>query len=178
MTAVFVLQPNRSPQVSALQDSMKQQFSIAWQETIGDQPWFEDVSFVYDSVSDFYSQATDATIALIGPQGNSDQDIYFVYRTVYHDFAQIIGGHITTLAQAEPAMPPMSKFMTEPAITNIIPVISGDVSGASMDAVEPVNKVNSWVTIQDNFTGQMYCLAIYNGEVNKYLGICKSDSYH
>ncbi|HEV8601698.1 MAG TPA: hypothetical protein VGQ87_03855 [Patescibacteria group bacterium] len=41
---------------------------------------------------------------------------------------------------------------------------------------QPVNsQAQPWVTVQDNMTGQLFCLAIYDGEVNKYSGPCRYD---
>ncbi len=49
------------------------------------------------------------------------------------------------------------------------------VAGVSIAAEEPVNSSQPWVTLKDNLTGQLYCVAIYNNEVNKYLGECQRD---
>jgi len=69
-----------------------------------------------------------------------------------------------------------SSFGQEP-IAQSGNVNEGLVAGASLSEKEqPVNnQAQPWVTMQDNMTGQLYCLAIYDGEVNKYLGPCKYD---
>ena len=76
--------------------------------------------------------------------------------------------------------------MSEEPLYNIVPYRTivktiGTVAGASIDLramTDPVNSQNQpWVTMRDALTGQYYCLAVYNGEVNKYLGPCKFD-YH
>ncbi len=56
--------------------------------------------------------------------------------------------------------------------------VQGFVAGTYVDLEQPVNDMSRpWVTLQDNMTGQTYCVAIYNNEVNKYLGECKRDYY-
>jgi hypothetical protein len=180
-TVLFVMQPNQNAGVATVQSEIKQSFSIAWQQTIGDQPYFTDLAEVYDGVEAFFKQTTDATIALF--QGSeSDTDIAFIYKTVYQDFAGMFNQTPHTAVVELPAMP--KNFMAEKPINNIVPEVhitkntyqgSGEVAGVSVD--KPVNDINSWVTIRDNYTGQLYCLAVYNGDVNKYLGACKND-YH
>ncbi len=176
LTALFVLHPTNQSEVANLQNQMSSQFAVAWQQTIGDQPYFDDVALVFDSIERFYGQAGDATIALFD-HGVADRDLAFIFTNVYQDFGAAIahlpknGDKTTAIASLSP------NFMSEPAIYNIVPVLAPTavVSGAS---IEPVNKTNSWVTIRDNFTGQLYCLAIYNNNINKYLGACKNDEYH
>lgn len=172
-TGLFVLQQSYIPKVADWQDGIKQEFGKAFVQTVGDQPLFTEFGFVFDSVNDFYNQAADAAIALIAsPQ--SDQDIAFVFGSVYNTFAQALMPKLPVALNI-----PLEKFMTEEPLYNIIPDIgmknNQEVAGTSF--TDPVNANNSWVTIEDNSTGQLYCLAIYNGEVNKYLGVCKSD-YH
>lgn len=178
------MQPSTVPEVSALQTEMKQQFGVAWQQTIGDAPYFDSLAYIYDGVTDFYDQASREMIVLLS-QPDTDQDLYYVFHAVYADFAQMFQPRHYSLAQ-KVEIPGPGIFMTQKAIDNIVPdsiaeekTLSGSVSGALTfyQGIEPVNKANSWVTLQDNFTGQIYCLAIYNGEVNKYLGDCKND-YH
>lgn len=178
-TALFVLQPSQKPEVAELQGVIKQQISIAWQQTWGDRPFLAEVGDVYDGIAEFYNQSSNATVALLAAP-DSDRDIAFVLQAVYSDFADVFRDSPSSVAEApQPILP--EKFMTESPIYNIVPSTTtaavtavGSVSGA---VAEPVNAPNSWVTIQDNFTGQLYCLAVYNGEVNKYLGACRND-YH
>ena len=147
--------------------SMQEQFSIAWQQTWGDQPYFTEIADVFDGVAEFYDQAGDATISLLSSP-EADQDVIHVFSKVYDGLAQIFGKNSEQVA-LDPA-----KFMSEQPIYNIVPAVAGasvDISG-----VDPVNLHNPWFTARDAMTGQIYCTAIYNGEVNKYLGSCKSDT--
>ncbi len=169
LTAFFVFgnvgEIRQVKEVGELRQSIQQQFSVAWQQTIGDQPYFDDLAYVFDGVSAFYDQSTVAYVDLIS-QPQADQDIIYVYQRVYSDFASVFQARASDVAveKAEPLVMP-GKFMTEAAMYNIIP---GDVAGVSIDA--------TWVTLQDVITGQPYCLAIYNSNVNKYLGSCKYDN--
>lgn len=175
--ALFAMQSSRVPEVAALQSQIQHQFSVAWQQTIGDQPYFDDFGLIYDGVAAFYNQSSSAAISLIR-QPESDAALAYVFKTTYQDFVLAIRGAQLSqkLAQVEPSVLPPEKFMSEQAIMNIVP--GGQVAGASVQSGNPVNSTNQpWVTIQDNFTGQLYCLAVYNGDVNKYLGACKNE-YH
>jgi len=188
-TALFVFYPS-NPETTAWQDGVKHQFSIAWKQTIGDQPVFSSVAYVYDGVSEFYTQSADVMMTMIDhPQ--SDADIYYVFHEVYVDFASIfqaqphgnVAGVSTALNTA--TLPQPEDFMTQPAIYNLVPAsepvttsVQPAISGSSMVTGQPVNSTdNPWITVQDNATGQLYCLAVYDGTVNKYLGACKNDYY-
>lgn len=166
LTALFVLHPSQRPEFATLQNQMISQFLVAGQQTLGDQPYFEDLALIFDAVHEFYDQAGIASIALF-EHGAADRDLAVIFRQTYRTLA----GSFSKSSN------PTVTFMSEPPIYNIIPAstLSGIVSGA----IEPaVNDQTPWVTIKDNFTGQLYCLAMYNGNVNKYLGPCKKDEYH
>lgn len=180
MTALFVMQPSKVPGVAAMQTGIEQQFSIAWQQIIGDGPYFDELAFVFDSITAFYDQATNETVVMLSAP-DTDEAIYYVFHTTYENIAQIFHPKQAYSAQ-NVDLTDYDNFMSEQAINNIVPdtikTLTGTVAGEeTFRYAEPVNNENSWVTIQDNFTGQIYCLAIYNGEVNKYLGHCKSE-YH
>jgi|GEM_PF-2950914 hypothetical protein len=193
-TALFVMQPTHISEVTALQDNIKQQFSIAWQQTVGDGPWFDDVALVYDSIDNFYNQTSTTMIGMLQDRG-TDADIVHIYAQVYRDFAAMFGQHSSPAvagaavdAYISKPLPPMpADFMSEEPLYNLIPekvnskqetVSSGTVSGTSVSISQPVNSMDQpWVTLQDAATGQEYCVAVYNSAVNKYLGACKND-YH
>jgi hypothetical protein len=171
MNAFFILRQSSVPEVSNLQNQVKQQFSIAWQQTIGDQSYFTELSGVYDGITAFYNQSADATIALI-KSPDSDADIYSVFSKTFNMIAQVFQKPQQTnaaVASDNQTQKDKNHFNISTPIDSQTQLISGTA------IVKPVNQINSWVTIQDNFTGQLYCLAIYNGEVSKYLGPCKSD---
>ena len=180
MTAFFVLQPSKIPEVASFQTGIEQQFSVAWKQTLGDGQYFDSLANIYDGITAFYDQSASATLALL-TQPESDEALYHVANATYEVLVKAIvhASEPKVAAIQAPVLPPDGQFMTQAAITNIIPVSVGNVSGVSITHDQaPVNdKTNSWVTLRDNYTGQMYCLAIYNGEVNKYLGACKND-YH
>jgi hypothetical protein len=182
MTALFVMQPSRVPATGLLQDHIKNQFTQAWKQTIGDQPYFDSLAVIFDGVNSFYNQSAQAAIHMVG-HPDSDRALAYIFKTMYLDVALAVrGDHVAQAAMAEETVS-QSTFMTQTAISNIIPEVmnhesgirnQGQVAGMTIDST-PVNAQNPWVTLQDNFTGQVYCLAVYNGEVNKYLGPCKND---
>jgi hypothetical protein len=158
MTAIFILRPSEVPEVTSLQKQMKQQFSIAWQQTMGDASYFDGLDNVYRGVQGFYIQAADSTIALLA-QPDRDAEIYYVFGRTYQILADVFKDPAPTVAVSKPQ------------------VSEERVLGVSEPSVMAVNRKNSWVTMQDNSTGQLYCVAIYNSEVNKYLGPCKDRIY-
>jgi hypothetical protein len=179
MTALFVLQPSQRPEVAALQSTIKHQFSVAWQETIGDQPYFTEVAVIFDGVSDFYHQAATISLALVKDE-STDRDLAYIFSTAYNDFAQIFTGQkpFTGPGVAETKVW-QRTVIASPAVTTFGPieppmVRAPQVAGAVLDNT-PVNLEKPWVTMRDNLTGQLYCIALYNGEVNKYMGMCAND---
>jgi len=163
--------------VGLLQNEMKTEFAQAFRQTMGDQPYFPEVAQVFEGVSSFYSEAAEASIALFEDK-EADAELAYIFGTTYHNLLSTLSSYLpsgpnTNLAQILPieTLPEADLAITEPSED-----YQGAVSGAVLDVL-PVNLERPWVTIQDNSTGQLYCLAIYNGEVNKYLGQCKND-YH
>lgn len=182
-TALFLLQQNKIDEVTVLQDQIKQQFSVAWEQTLGDQSYFTPFEMVLEAVDDFYAQATASAIVLLNPR-NADDDMIYVFGHVYNNFAAVftppkpkIAGEIIDRTTIVPA-----NFMTTKPIYNIVPedYITRNIyhvtSAVSGEILETKN-TQIWATMQDGVTGQIYCVAIFNGETNKYLGECKRDYY-
>lgn len=173
-TAAFILVPSAHPETIALQQEIKSQFSRAWIQTIGDQPYFTEVAEVYDGIQNFYAQAADSSIALIRHE-EADRDLAFIFHGIYNEFKNVAIAHLPSPRSVVTQTPPiMDTVISEvPRIT--APV--GLVSGEEIKTPPIANMHKAWVTIQDNMTGQLYCLAIYNGEVNKYIGECVDEYY-
>jgi len=167
MMAIFVIRPSSVPVVASLQNDMKQKFSVAWQATMSDASYFEAVTTVYDGVADFYDQAASSAIALLN-QPQQDEQMYLAFNSAYHFVADAFVAPDRTLAMRE-----VRTIKTKPGLAR---EVEPHVLGARTEETTPLNKPNSWVTIADNTTGQLYCLAIYNGEVNKYPGTCPEES--
>ena len=169
---LFILQPSRSAEVTAWQNSIKLQFSVSEQQTMGDFNFVSDVGFIYDSVWSFYDQSASVLISLLS-QPETDQDVLYVFGSVYNTFAQAFvapaSNSVYTAIQTQ--IPP--NFMQEEPLYNIVPNNHESISGALIYKPDSAN--HSWVTIQDGLTGQVYCVASYNGEISKYLGECKND---
>ena len=188
---LFVLTESKIAEVTAFQNEIKTEFKIAFLQTIGDQPVLADVELIAGGVNDFYVQAADELIAMFS-QPETDQDVIYVFGRVYNTFAQAVhqirAGEVAT--QNDPMI--AANFMTEPPVYNIVPenwhtpetfsVTQPKIAGVStykpeILAYPQANVGLPWVTLKDNVTGELYCTAIYNGEVNKYVGPCK-DEYH
>jgi hypothetical protein len=184
-TAFLVMQPMPNDHVTFWQQDMHQQFSKAFIQTIGDGPWFEDLELVLDGIATFYDQAADSMIALMGDR-ETDADIVQIFAKVYEELSLAINqeGSVSGISYESISLPlPNDDFMTEDAIYNIVPyreivkTIDSEVS-TSAQVQKAVNSAsNPWVTIKDNLTGQLYCLAVYNGTVNQYIGSCENGYY-
>lgn len=195
MIALFVLQANRKPEVSLFQNQIKQQVTVALIQIVGDGPLFDQAELVFKGVSNFYEQSANSLIALLS-QPQTDADLVGMISRSW----QILTDLGKSNSQKALAKIDLHKFMQEEPLYNIVPEkqLSDNPNGTTASSngagskqltnnqvgkflgattEEPVNSQTPWVTIRDNLTGQLYCLAIYNGEVNKYLGICKRD-YH
>ncbi|HTL39586.1 MAG TPA: hypothetical protein VL306_02130 [Methylomirabilota bacterium] len=182
---LFIFFPNSSANVLSFQHQAQTSLSIAWQQTIGDQPYFAEVGDVIDGVASFYDQATNATIAMLS-MPEADQDLAAVFSKTYQLLAHSLDKPNTAVALNENMVNP-ADFMTQEPVFNIIldktqnvsakPEVSGEEITVFHNSSEVVNLENPWFTAMDAMTGQKYCMAIYNGEVNKYLGECKND-YH
>jgi hypothetical protein len=145
---------------------------------------------VFDTVASFYDQSASATIALLS-QPETDQDIIFVYSQVYQTFAKAFNpnyGNPSAIAYTEMPLPSeIPNFMSEEPLYNLVPYrevvktlqTTPVVAGTAVSVEVPVNSEElPWVTMSDNSTGQLYCVAIYNGTVNQYLGPCQRDAYY
>ena len=53
----------------------------------------------------------------------------------------------------------------------------GVVAGMSWYNESAIPSAPQWINVQDSITGDLYCLAIFYGEVNKYDGLCKNEYY-
>lgn len=181
--ALFVMSPAQTQDLVAFQSAIKTQVATATVQVFGDQPVFSDVEFVVSSINDFYTQSADAMIALLTPT-TSDNDLNYVVAQVYSQFAGMFTTHLdqprvagvsTEIVEKTPA-----NYMQEPALENILPVYALPTMPPTPPVLEKsVTAVNdngqTWVDLRDASTGQVYCVAIFNAEVNRYIGPCKLD---
>jgi hypothetical protein len=151
----------------------------------------------YESIASFYDQSATITTAMFY-EPDMNADIAYVYGHVYKSLVSAINPNYANpkaVAYSEVQLPAVTPtFMTQEPLYNLVPykevvktigeadvaaAQTGAVSGAVTSLDQPVNSSNTpWVTIKDNSTGQLYCLAVYNGTVNQYIGPCKYDEYH
>ena len=162
LNALFIMQSNQISDnnyvIAEFKQTIRQEFLRAFMQTAGDTPWLGSAEIVIGGIIEFYDQAADELIALLNPRG-TDDDLVRVAQAVYSSFKTS-------------EYPEGEYTMTEEPLYNItpaVPVVAG------IQTQNPVNGPNQWVTLRDNYTGQLYCLAMYNGEMNKYLGACKKD---
>lgn len=174
ITAVFVLAPSAHEETTALQNDIKAQFSRAWVQTIGDQPFFSEIGLIYDGVQNFYAQAADSTVALIKHE-EADRDLALLFQGIFSEFKSAALAYLPAPQAVVTQLDPMMETVIEEVPRLTAP--AGMVSGEVIQAPAIANTHRAWVTIQDNMTGQLYCLAIYNGEVNKYIGECVDEYY-
>jgi hypothetical protein len=72
------------------------------------------------------------------------------------------------------------NFMQEDPVLNIIPpsiTFEDPMTTTTVASDSPAVNDSGfpWLNLRDINTGQIYCVAIYNTEVNRYLGPCKND---
>ncbi len=172
-TALFIMQPNNAVEVTTLRSEVLTSLHIAWQQTWGDAPVTTSIVELYEGTESFYAQASDSLIGLTSyPEG--DAAIAQVFGQVYGDFAKGLVALSLTVNGSEVAVA-SDEFMTQPPIENIIPSI---VPVASINIGSVSGTITGpWFTATDGLTGQKYCVALFNGEFNKYIGECKNE-YH
>lgn len=136
--------------VSHFKQEIREAFKIALLQTIGDKPWFENLEVAITGIVDFYDQSASAMTALISPTYAED-DLFYIANQAYLVIARQAG----TIDE------------------------EGEVAGLLYESEymqdEPLYNIHPDFNFQPEDTGQLYCLAIYNGETNKYLGECKYD---
>ena len=190
MAALFVLQPNGNNQVADFQSQIGKEFQIASIQVFGDQPVLTDVRTIISGVNDFYQQSADAMLALLTPTAQ-EGDLNQIVAQTYHNFRLAfeikatpqVAGTFTVRQNQEPVTTEEPEtvpdnFMQEPPINNLIP--DGIVPNVSFNSENysgslPQVSTASWTNMRDSVTGQVYCVAIFNAEVNRYLGPCKND---
>ena len=183
--ALFVMQPTYNQNVDQFQSSVKTQFSFAAQEVFGDQPMFASVGTVIASVNEFYNQASDAMIALLSPN-ETDNGLNYVasatvtsFKTALMTSKPQVAGVSTQNADSIEAQP--ANFMSEAPIENIVPenyVLPTNpppLSDVNISVDAQPAQTATWSNMTDNITGQVYCVGIFNAEVNRYVGPCKND---
>ncbi|MBX4204882.1 MAG: hypothetical protein KW788_01680 [Candidatus Doudnabacteria bacterium] len=190
-SAFFVIQPTQRAEVAAFQHEVRQQFAVASHQVFGDEPLMVDsTKLVVSSVYEFYMRSADAFIALTTPSA-SQNDLNIIIADVYNKITtsldnrerqaapQVLGIETveTQTIEVQPLILP--NFMQEEPVMDIVPshreVTAHPIIQASHPAVNDHGM--PWVDLRDNQTGQIYCVAIYNAEVNRYLGPC-IDEYH
>src|SRR5690606_31508544 len=80
--ALFAVQPSSSQEVHTLQTSVRQNLAVALQQVIGDQPVFDELELVYDSVTEFYEQSAIAALDLVRNE-QADRDLAFVFANTW-----------------------------------------------------------------------------------------------
>ncbi|OGE83644.1 MAG: hypothetical protein A3B10_04280 [Candidatus Doudnabacteria bacterium RIFCSPLOWO2_01_FULL_44_21] len=147
---LFVLQPSKSQEILEFKTIITKQVSIAWQQTWADNPFLQEFGQVFEGVEEFYAQAA-TTLAGFLQDKESDQAIGYMLQSTYAKFALALTLNSKPLVAGEAVVDP---FL------------------ALDEAKNQAIMKTQWTTITDMITGQDYCLAIFNGEVNKYLGAC------
>jgi hypothetical protein len=191
-SVLFVVQQSDNKDVSLFQSQVKNEFKIAAVQVLGDQSVFESFQIVISGVNQFYEDAATEMIAMLQP-APSEQDMNTMLSEVYKKL--IVAFNPKTyhdqLAQVQPKVLGAETREQSPVVAApeihashemvgpIPPPIPLDfkkiTTTASVPAIETDDRV--WVDLNDGVTGQTYCVAIFNAEVNRYLGSCKHDYY-
>lgn len=199
-----VFNHSAAKEVVVLKHEIQEHLRVAFWQTVGDEPLFESFEIVWRGIEGFYSRSAEEMLALIEPTPAEDEmNKLFVAmgQSLIKPLARITNYEIRASEERRIAgLLEESKFMMEEPLANIVPEGSikyeelsinenekkpGEVAGATFPNIyylplntnlKPVNGPNEWVTIQDNYTGKLFCLAIYNNEINRYAGACRTDA--
>lgn len=204
-SAGFVLTPSTNQNVVDFQKLVKEEFVTATIQVFGDQPVFDESIFVIETITEFYHRSADEMIILLTPTHGEDEAMNKVAINVYSGLKVAlnpktyaspsqIGSLSGTFGYSKPEVlgsettSPLSfdlvisgNFMEEAAIYNIVPedwvASSSQTQAVDLAQDQSTEAVVSatWVSMKDGVTGQVYCVGIFNSEVNRYLGSCKND---
>jgi hypothetical protein len=189
--AIFLLLPFGFGHVAQFKATVNEQLEKAFIQIIGDQPFLvDDLEIAWLGVNDFYNVSTDEMLVLLTPT-KSEDDLFIIANEVSNQFAPVVvrlasllervGSVSGESTQNNQLRIPSDKFMQEESLMNIIPGEifdmnpEPDILEEYMFIEHPVNNNLPWVTLSDNITEELFCVAIYNNEVNKYQGPCKFD---
>jgi len=181
---IFVIQPAHNQDVSNFQSNIKNQFALAAGEVLDYHPMLDSVEFIVSGVNQFYQEAAISMTAILTPSGSMN-GLNFVATSTYQRFASLFNQNLPKVAgisiiarQKEETLVIPPNFMQEDPVYNIVPQQSLNFAPANQAAIiPPAIPKETWMNITDTNTGQVYCVAIFNSEVNRYLGPCKND-YH
>ncbi len=203
---MFIIKQPANQEVAAFRDDVIGQFTIAFKQVVHTNSSLESVQLVWNGVNDFYGHSADQMIALLdvgemSPDVQQGVDnIAFAATNIFNiknellpttQVASIIQSTTSSVgyigptlkdvvsAGVENVMQKIESVQLTPKVEVEVPQkATGQVAGVSTHDEQPVNSPQKpWVTLVDNITGQKYCVAIYNEEVNKYLGECQYDGY-
>lgn len=198
LNAFFVLQPARAEEVRVFQRDIRVKSVLATVQVVGDYEFFDGLDMVWRGINDFYASSAENFLALLEPRG-TDDDVIYVFSQIYLSFNEAFRaerqGGVVAGERTEAVEIDFETFMSEEPLRNIIPDPEVPLSLGSFLKTEPrvagvavvnqggeeyyygevVNRNQPWVSIKDNWNGEIYCIALYNGEVNKYSGKCKYD---
>lgn len=188
LAVLFVLQPTDNSEMNIFKAEIKQQFAVAASELMGGESVAEPFAVVWSSVAAFYDESTTQAIALLDNE------------TFVQMALALMPSYKEDLRIASTPVVARAILPTEDALLNIIPYSEneifldpyfsedlaympegGRILGESIrvDAetkLEPTRAVPVvWTNLNDSITGEAYCVAIFNGTVNSYPGMCAKD---
>lgn len=194
LAALFVLQPTSNTDHSVFQDTIKEQFAAAALELIGDESFItEPISLVWTSVNAFYSESADEAIALLDNPGFTNLALMFD-----GEYQLAVQSLRTPVIARAPYEEPLLNIVPMDDVESLLdPNFSEDlayeqnylqlekdgrVAGISTEVdvevvEEPVQTAPPvvWMTVNDSITSVPYCVAVFNGEVNSYPGVCAEE---
>lgn len=194
MAVFFVINPNGTREVSSAQERIFSDVSLAFTQLIGDEPLFRGVSDLWDGVEGFYVSAADQALVLIQPTEAETRTLAFFYKGTEAALGRLADGRVAGITKETEETESAAGLVIEESavlsdfgilpigepIYNIVPYTEADITRSKLvgqaefepDRTVPVRHYSGWMTVEDAITRQKYCLAVYNGEVNKYLGEC------
>ena len=190
--ALFVLSGSINPDVVKFQTEVKQQVTVASIQVFGDQPVFDEVLFVIGSINEFYHRSADEMIAMLTPVAGEQDQLNDLAIGVYKGLKVALQTNVHIAQNAQPMVLGSETSQVEEEFSTQIPAnfmqeepVYGPVNQTMTTTAtlappadfnnSKTSSSNTWVSMTDGVTGQIYCVGVFNAEVNRYLGPCVND---
>ena len=174
---LFIARPSSNPVAENLRNEISNQFNLAFLQVVQPQSVLEDVENVVLAVNEFYNQSAEATIALLNPIASNKvlelavdraytglTSVFLKYHSlVKPTFASSgISSNFFFHSKSFERSENKDAFVNSPGLNK----------GFFYFGSENNTAQSNWTNLKDLVTGQIYCVAIFNSEINRYLGPC------
>jgi hypothetical protein len=181
MAVLFVMQPTDDKDMQAFKSEVQDMFVTAAHQVMGDQSVVEPFAFVWTVTQDFYGQSADQALALLKPD-DSLVELALMFDGEYLLDKEMIQAPVITRAASEEPVQLVAlqhnetEDLLDPNFDEDLAYVEdfgGRVAGESITTGEPQpTQTAEWVELHDSITGEAYCVAVFFGAINSYMGPC------